>query len=265
MKRQITLQFELDEVLADKLERTGLFDDPEYWLQTRTTYSSTVAGYLRFIKHEIGSDLTSLLGYANLLRRADISPQQQKMFLSAIEKSSRHFQKILTDLTEVEILEVEGARFKANAVDFEKILQETITYLTPMLTEKNQEIQLALDPLPSLCSTAYHLSRVLEIILINAILYSGEDGVIEITAEQVDDRVHIRIVDSGIGISAEDLEHVFEKFFRSQVDEVQEQSGLGIGLTIARHIVQGHRGDIWLNSAVGVGTTVHLLLPLVET
>lgn len=264
-KRQLTLQFELDEQLADKLTRTGLLDNPEQWFQTRTTYSDTVAGYLRFIKHELSSDLSAMLGYSGLLQRLEVNPQQQKMFLNSIEKSSRSFQKIITDLTEVEILEVEGAQFKPVAIELDKALQDSLDYIQPLADEKNQDVLVSVRNIRPILSTHYHLARLLEILLMNAVMYTPEGGTIEICAKEVNFCAYLSISDNGIGMTSEEEERVFEKFYRSPSDDVQEQSGLGIGLTIARHLVAGHGGEIWLESKLGVGTTVHLILPLVES
>ncbi|MBZ0310231.1 MAG: HAMP domain-containing histidine kinase, partial [Anaerolineae bacterium] len=261
-RRQLSLDFEVDDQLAEKLIHTGLLDNPEHWFQTRTTYSDTVAGYLRFIKHEVSSDLTSMLGYASLLRRIELSPQQQKIFLASIEKSCQSFQKIITDLTEVEIFEAEGAYFKLAPVDFNKILQESLEALQPSIDEKNQQILVEKNSLPPVLSTHYHLSRLLEILLMNASLYTLPEGTIEITAHVVDQHLHITIRDNGIGIEQAEIERVFEKFYRSQDETVQEQSGLGLGLTIARHITNGHGGKIWLESETGIGTSAHVLLPI---
>lgn len=262
-KRQLTLTFEIDEHLADRLTRTGLLDDPESWFQTRTAYSEKASSYLRFIKHEVASDLTSMLGYASLLRRMELSPQQQKMFLASIEKSCQNFQKTITDLTEVEVFETDGASFKLAPTHFDKILGEVLETLQPYTDEKNQQIQqVTEESLPPILSTHYHLSRLLELLLLNASAYTPSGGTIEISAQAVDSHVHVRIRDNGIGIHEGDLARVFEKFYRAQDEAVHEQPGLGVGLTIARHIVQGHRGKIWLESAPGKGTTAHVQLPL---
>ncbi len=265
-KRHLSLHFEVDDQLAEKLIHTGLLDNPEHWFQTRTTYSDTIAGYLRFITHEVSSDLTSILGYTSLLRRMELSPQQQKIFLASIEKSCQSFQKIITDLTEVEIFEAEGAYFKLAPVNFEKILRGSLETLQSSIDEKHQQILTGENHLPPVLSTHYHLSRLLEILLMNASLYTPPEGTIEITAEVADQHAHIKISDNGIGIAEAELERVFEKFYRSQDEHVQEQPGLGLGLTIARYITNGHGGKIWLESEKGMGTNAHLLLPIfVET
>jgi signal transduction histidine kinase len=109
------------------------------------------------------------------------------------------------------------------------------------------------------------LEQIIINILANALHYTETGGRVVFSAKEANDRVEFTVRDTGIGIAPENLPHVFERFYR--VDRSRSRrgntGGSGIGLTIVQRLVEAHEGDIWIESKVGAGTTVHFILPAV--
>ena len=123
------------------------------------------------------------------------------------------------------------------------------------------------SPLPLLCLDAGRMQQVLDNVLSNAVKFTPAGGTIKVSASvQGDGRdqswVEIRVCDTGKGIPAEDLTRIFDKFYQSSYHRQESQQGTGLGLTITRHIVEAHGGQIWAESRVGAGATVVFTLPV---
>jgi signal transduction histidine kinase len=105
------------------------------------------------------------------------------------------------------------------------------------------------------------ISRVLQNLVDNALRYTPANGAITISAMREGDDVHVIVRDTGSGIPAEDLPHVFDRFYRGEKSRSRAGGGAGLGLAIARRVVQAHGGEIWVDSIPGQGTSMHFTLP----
>ena len=266
---QVEISFEADAELIEKLKQTGLFEQPALWFQDRMTYSAEVVDYLRVLRHDISSDLTAIIGYTQFLQRETVGTlnPQQKHFLATIYAASQRMGNLLHDLTDVEILQAGAANFRASYVLFHKTVEDSLKVIKPDFERKNQYILVNLPPPPlTLVGSPYWYERLIEKLLHNAHRFAPEGGVIVIGGEVVDDKMlHIQVADNGIGIPAEHIGWVFEKHYRIRNDQNLSERGYGLGLTIARYIVHGCGGDIWIESQPGQGTVVHFILPLASS
>ncbi len=116
--------------------------------------------------------------------------------------------------------------------------------------------------LPEISIDSYRIMQVISNIIENALRNTPENGKISIDAEQVEEGIQFSIADSGNGISEEDLDRVFERLYKVDDSRGRTNGGSGLGLAIAKTIIEQHRGRIWLNSAIGIGTTVYFVLPI---
>lgn len=265
---QVNISFETDPALLEKLTRTGLLDDPALWFRDRMNYSEDVVDYLRVLRHDISSDLTVIIGYTQFLQRETVGTlnDQQKHFLATIYAASQRMGHLLHDLTDVEILQAGEAQFRATYILFHKIVEDSLRTMSADFQRKNQRVEMHLpDTLLMVIGSAYWYERLMEKLLHNAQRFAPEGGLIEIAAQVIDhDRLHVQIADNGAGIPPEHLGSVFEKHYRIRNEQNLSERGYGLGLTIARYIVQGCGGDIWIESQPDQGTVVHFILPLAK-
>ena len=135
--------------------------------------------------------------------------------------------------------------------------------LAPAATRKGQQLELQLAPTEGpIAANADYLERAIANLLDNAIKYTPSGGRIALVLRQEDDRAIIEVTDSGIGIPAEDLPRIFERFYRVDRSRSREMGGTGLGLSIVKHIVQAHHGSVEVRSTPGEGSTFTIVLPL---
>lgn len=175
-------------------------------------------------------------------------------------------QRILTlvnDILAVARLESGARTDHFVPVQFEELIEETVTSLAPLVQAKGVRIEFTApkDPLPLWTVDAEKVRDVLVNLLDNAIKYTPKDGTITIAAKITDGKLHLTIGDTGIGIPDLVSGKIFTRFFRAANAVATEADGSGLGLFIAKNIVEHQGGKIWFESAVGTGTTFHVLLP----
>ena len=126
-----------------------------------------------------------------------------------------------------------------------------------MIEEKEQKIAVSIPDSLTLQGDKSLLSRAFKNVVVNAIQYTPPKGKIKISASAERSKIHVMIEDTGKGIPEDDIERIFDPFYRCDA----EKSGVGLGLAIVKNIIEGHGGQIWAESVVGKGSTFHILLP----
>lgn len=225
--------------------------------QLKNEFISTAA-------HELRTPLTVIMGFSDLLiehlETEMFSIDEKKEFLNNINKKVIALERIVEDLLDISRIETGRAM----------LLEKTPTQISALLKElirnhqretsvhqlesyfDNPELLLALDP--------GRITQVIDNLLNNAIKYSPDGGTITIRAEQVKDMLEISVIDQGLGLSEEQVDRVFDKFYRADTSTTA-LGGLGLGMSICKSIVEAHGGRIWIESAPGQGTTVRFTLP----
>jgi signal transduction histidine kinase len=158
----------------------------------------------------------------------------------------------------------EALNLRRTSVAIDELIQATVTKLTPQAEARDLVLHTTLDPtLPSVWADADRIAQVLVNVLDNAIKYSQPGGTITVHgAIDEDGSVVIQVRDEGIGIPADVLPHIGERFYRADKARSRAQGGSGLGVAIAQALVQAHGGQLWLESEEGVGTTVYFTLPV---
>jgi signal transduction histidine kinase len=150
--------------------------------------------------------------------------------------------------------------------DLTVLLEQGIEAVQLTARQKRLHIEvLCTSPLPALYLDAARMQEVLDNLLSNAVKFTPEGGTVKMTVGLQGEQQHwveIRVCDTGRGIPAEDVARIFDKFYQSAYHRQEKQQGTGLGLTIARHIVEAHGGHIWAESQVGQGTTFVVTLPV---
>lgn len=225
--------------------------------EARSQFVSTVS-------HELRTPLTSVIAFADILARnrpKNLNPKQVEQ-VDAIRRSAVRLQALINDLLDVS--RIDSGRFRLEETEFDarQLFEEVIDSFEPIFAAKYQVLDTSVPDRPLVVyADRYRVSQVVSNLLLNASKYSHENSTIEMTVQPKAGSLLVEIRDPGIGISEEDQEQLFTPFFRADNEETRSQPGTGLGLVIAKSIVESHGGELTLESERGEGTTFRFTLP----
>lgn len=222
--------------------------------------------FLAMLAHELRNPLAPILNAAQILSLAGLDEARIKWSQEIIVRQVRHLTRLVDELLDVSRIARGKVQLKREPLELTDIVEQAAESIRPFMHSKDQQLVLQL-PAQSiyLVGDLVRLVQVLLNVLDNAAKYSPEGSRIELTAEQREQLVEIRVSDPGEGIPAQLLPHVFELFRQGERTQGAVQRGLGIGLTLVRQLVELHSGRIEVASeGTGRGTTVSVRLPLYE-
>ncbi len=239
--------------------------------QLGTLRDARRAEYLRaeimaILSHELRIPLSAIKGYSSALQLDEVkwSKEKQQEFLGLIENECDSMQAMLTEILDSSLIEVDQLHLALEPMRLHQIAAD-VSQETQRRTENHHiVVDLPLD-FPIVKADRRWIRQVFRNILENAVRYSPEGGLIVIHGEVRPADVVVSIADEGIGISPEDQIPIFEKYFRVRAASGYHVGGTGLGLPIARAIVEAHGGRIWIDSKLGEGTTVSFSLPKAAT
>ena len=211
------------------------------------------------ISHELKTPLSSIKGYMEGLQDGVI-PASDDTFQLVYREADR-LQRLVLDLQQLVSLE---ASLCPQPCDAEKLVKAVISRLQPQFLDKQVSLDAHFAPnLPPVIADFDRMVQVLLNVIGNALQYTPSGGAVQIETTQEGKNLRFAICDSGIGLAAEDLERIFQRFYRVDKSRSRLTGGSGIGLTIARSIIEAHHGKIWVESAgLGLGSTFYFTLPL---
>jgi len=221
----------------------------------KTDFLSTAA-------HEIRTPLTSVQGFSEIMMmRNDLSPEERNKYLGYINKQSKGLAKIINDLLDISRIE-SGIGFSLERVwcAAGEGIKETVPYFQEQSEKHRFEVTLPGDDV-KLFIDKDKMGQVLKNLVSNAIKYSPDGGLIRISGAALQDEYRIAVEDEGIGMTPEQVEQVFDKFYRANTSETAVES-TGLGMNIVKLIVEAHGGRVWVNSEFGKGTKVTFTIPL---
>ena len=216
------------------------------------------------VSHELRTPLTSIRSYAETLTDfCDIPKDMEHDFLHVILNESDRMTKIVQDLLTLSRFDAGSNLLTADEFSLERSLDDVHDAIALEAIKHGHDISMALEKeLPRISGDRARIEQVLINILSNAVKYTPDGGKIDIAGGKTGNKVWIKITDNGIGIPEEDLSRIFDRFYRVDKARSRESGGTGLGLSIAREIVLRHGGDILIESVMGVGTTVTVVLPI---
>ncbi len=219
--------------------------------------------FLAIVSHELRSPLGAILGWAHMLRRRG-SEEEFNRGLDVIEQSVHLQAKLIEDLVDMSRMASGRIRLDMQAVEPRDFIDAAAESVRPAAEAKRIRIDKVLDlSAGPILGDASRLQQVMVNLLANAVKFTPEEGHIRISVQRLDRWAEIRVADSGIGIHPDFLPHVFERFRQADPAAAHTHGGLGLGLTIAKHLAQLHGGEIHAESAgEGQGATFVLRLPL---
>ncbi len=214
--------------------------------------------------HELRTPLSTILGYTDLmLTQGEQSREHFTEYLTLIQDKAENLAQIVGDLLDISRIEAgDGLQLSFEPCDLEKVCRNVVEEIS--IDIKTHQFALDFPDKPILIEAdRYALVQILENVLGNAVKYSPGGGEVQLAARVEGNLCRLSISDTGLGMQAGHLERVFEKFYRIDTTNTAI-SGTGLGLTIVKHLVEAHRGSIYLESQPGQGTTVKIELPMVQ-
>jgi two-component system phosphate regulon sensor histidine kinase PhoR len=214
--------------------------------------------------HELRTPLANIKAYAETLALADvIDIEQQKQFLNTINSEATRLARFVDDLLSVSSMELGSLSLNKQVTDLGRLLTEVLTKIRPQVAEKELELEVVLpEKLPEPELDKDKIATVLVNLLGNAVKYTPEGGRIAFRVNITDQNIEIGVEDTGVGIAADEVGKVFEKFFRSSDPRVQAETGTGLGLALAQEVARLHGGCITVESEINKGSTFTVTLPL---
>lgn len=262
----LTMRFlrRLSTHIAIALHNAQLYADVQAANQAKSNFVATVS-------HELKNPLTAIQSYTQMLRRQiqNLTTKKQEEYLKFILEGSERIHHLALDLDD--ITQIESGQFKLTleALPFQAILEDVLKLMEPQIAKKQQTIQLELPPnLPLVHVDAKRLSQIMVNLISNASKYSLEDEQIIISARCIEDgaspMLYVAVKDTGIGIKPENQAKVFQQFFRADDVHVSQEHGTGLGLNIAKKLVELQGGEIDVHSKYGQGSTFFFTIPVTD-
>jgi len=220
--------------------------------------------FLATLSHELRTPLTSILGWTQLFKMGVLSDQELQEGIETIDRNAKVQAQLIEDLLDVSRVISGKLRLHMQQVEVAAVIKAAISSVTSAAEAKQIQLQRQIDPaLGTITADPARLQQVLWNLLTNAIKFSGEGGLVVIQAEQQGDQVEIRVIDNGQGIDPEFLPYVFDRFRQADASISRAFAGLGLGLSIVRHLAELHGGSATAESAgIGHGATFRVRLPI---
>jgi signal transduction histidine kinase len=217
--------------------------------------------------HELRTPLTAILAYADMLLGTAVSAEQHTEFLKTIRSEAERLSNLTNEFLDLARLSSGRATIVRTEINLSNVVHTAVNVVRPQAIERGVRISVrAPENLPQVRGDEKRLHQVVLNLMSNAVKYNKPDGSITVTAGLDDEHegyARVTIKDTGRGISKENMEHLFEKFFRVADSEGYAQ-GTGLGLSIAKQIVEVHGGQITVESELGVGTTFSFTIPVIK-
>ncbi|MBK7320700.1 GAF domain-containing protein [Candidatus Villigracilis affinis] len=232
--------------------------------------------FVSFVAHELKNPMTSIKGYTELIAGGAVGQinEMQTNFLHTIRSNVERMSTLVSDLNDNSKIEAGRLRLEYKATNAPDLVDEVSRSLKRQIEDKKQTLETALPEKISLMwADRIRVSQVLVNLVSNAYKYTPEGGAIQIGVEETTNHwdpegavrvVHFWVKDNGIGMTIEDQQKMFQKFFRSDDPKAREAPGTGLGLNITKSLVEMQGGKIWFESEYRKGTIFHFTIPVAE-
>lgn len=218
--------------------------------------------FVASVSHELRTPLTSIMGYVDLLRERPDLPPEQAAHLEVVARNSDRLRRLVSDLLHTAQIDDGPLRVTRTRTDLSEIVRESVRAAEPAAAAAGLRLDLAAPAVLTVMVDPQRMAQVVDNLVSNAIKYTPPGGHVQVCLAVDGSRVELEVADTGIGIEAQDRERLFTRFFRAKDAEERSIQGVGLGLSIAKSIVEGHGGRIEVESKVGSGTVFRVRLPL---
>lgn len=216
------------------------------------------------ISHDLRTPMSSIKGYVEGLQDGVIHDENRfQRYISVIKNKTENLDHLIETLFQYSQLDIRNTEESFSVWNSKELLE---TIIRPIRMEFiNEAIQLeVINPFPEveLFVNANELAQVFDNLVSNAKRYAGEEGVITIRVNMVEQELKISVADNGAGIAQEDLPFVFDQFYRTEKSRSRNFGGAGLGLAICKKIIDKHGGEIWVESELSMGTSFYFTIPI---
>ena len=245
---------------AVAIENARLFQETEEAYERLAELDHLKSEFISIAAHELRSPLAVILAYAALLEEEATGPVREH--LGQVVQSAMQLKSVIDEMVSLRRIDANDAQVTITALSLEPVLEAVLAELRPLADGKRQTVTVDLPTdLPSVCTDAQVLHLILSSLLSNAVKFTPSEGLIQVSAALRDGRVVIAIRDTGIGIPAEELTRIFQRFYQVEDSLRRKHGGIGLGLAIAREMAELVDGQMSVESEMGRGSTFSLSLP----
>ena len=212
------------------------------------------------ISHELRTPITIMRGFIEVAMD-EKDPDKRNEYLSRAINAIDRQNRMVQDLIETAMGEIKNIKLVFESVDFKDVLETSLKDVEPKAELSDIDIKIELERNLYVKGDQQQLAYVLTKLMDNAIKFTESGGKLEILAKHKDGFVEVCVKDTGIGISKENIDKIFDKFFQVDATTTRKYSGSGVGLAISKNIIEKHGGYIWVESELGKGTTFFFIIP----
>lgn len=219
--------------------------------------------FIAAVSHELRTPLTAILGWSEILAGNDTDPEVMREGVATIYRSASVQKKLVEDLLDVSRTLTGKLRLSTHVLDLQEVVRAAVESMRPAANAKSISIVTSFEPSIRVSGDPDRLQQIIWNLITNSVKFTPRAGIISVTTSRADAQAMIEVRDSGEGIEASFLPHVFEPFRQSDFTRARDHKGLGLGLSIVKYLVEAHGGTIavW-SEGMGEGTTFRVMLPI---
>ena len=251
----------LASLAAIAIQNNHLEGKVQHSLDQKNQLERMKSDFIAIASHELRTPLGIILGNATFLR--ETVPPELRVQMEIIVQNSMRLKDIIDDLASMDNVQRGTASLRSNSISMQRVIKEVMDSFQQEVQEKHLSIQadtgqgdLVLEGDPAKIAIA--LSNLVK----NAVTFTNPGGHIQIVAESIPGYVQVKVIDDGIGIPVKDLQHIFDRFYQVESHLTRKHGGMGLGLAVAKTMVEIHSGRIWAESVEGQGSSFTFLLPV---
>ena len=242
------LQLEIAERKQAEVQRAEMLVREQAARAEAEQANRTKDEFLATLSHELRTPLTAILGWSHLVRTGKLEPVQLARALETIERNARSQSQLIDDLLDVSRIITGKLQIEPRAVDLGSIIEGAVEAVRPSFEAKSIKVKTTIEPEAVVMGDANRLQQVFWNLLSNAVKFTPESGMVRIEAKRIPPVVRVSVSDTGIGIKPEFLPFIFDRFRQADGSTTRVHGGLGLGLSIVKHLVQMHNGRVQVHS-----------------
>ena len=251
----------LSRLCAQALERANLYEAAQKARAEAETSRRTRENLLAVVSHDLRNPLSAIATTASILAKGEPGrepPDRMVRFGTNILRAAQRMDRLIIDLLDLAKIESGRLRIDPREQEAASIVKDSVDILAPVASDKGLTLKTEV-PAPNIrihCDRE-RILQVLSNLLGNALKFTEEGGTVSVSVSEGEGEAKFSVADTGCGIAADQVPHIFDRYWQAK----SARDGIGLGLSIARGIVEAHRGRIWVESKIGEGTTFFFTLP----
>ena len=221
--------------------------------------------FLANMSHELRTPLNAINGFSEIMSSemfGALGHPRYKEYANDILNSGQHLLSLINDILDMSKIEAGKMTLRFEPVIIDEVVEDTLRLIRQRAEKAGLKVRIHLPELPEIEADFRALKQILLNLLTNAVKFTPQGGMITISAAVTDDNVHISVADTGIGIAETDMQRLARPFEQIENQFSKTKEGTGLGLALTKSLIEMHNGRIDIDSTIGVGTTVHVILPI---